>query len=66
MISVDLVGGIQRCQNEGFKDEDIIIDVLLCWGMKDIHPLTEKSKTTNILYQQYLVMNTNEIIIFKG
>lgn len=46
MINIDLVGGIQRCQEEGFADEDIIVDAVLCEGIKDVSPINSKTKTT--------------------
>jgi hypothetical protein len=45
VINVDIVGAIQRCENDGFDEKDIIVDVLLCWGMKDVSPLKENAKT---------------------
>lgn len=64
VINLDIGGAVARCQESGFKNKDIIIDIVMCSGnlLKDVNP--ENFTAAQMLYRYYEITQFQKTMIW--
>ena len=65
---VDVTSGINLCRNKGFKDENIVLDVIMLWGgtiniidPQNFSPFESLGRTLEIMYFDLFNRNIDEL-----
>ena len=54
---IDILTGINVCKEKGYKEEDIVVDIVLCFGRKLEEVDPTKQKSMNALLRMFAIWN---------
>ena len=56
---IDPVSGINHCKNQGFTEENIVVDMIKCFGKKDRTKDPSKFKTIDAMFRLFDIWNAD-------